>query len=204
MLRIEKTCNFKGFLDGEDGNDSECSSSCQSRWTIYLGQSQKSFDTLLPLQTEASVQGEKGEEEEEDDEEEEEDLSMLSDASSGPPNAPENADNCCSTGNFLPVAAVNKRGSKRRRVEEEEKEGQSSILDDTASSTLLSISKASNNRSYSSKRLLMEEDMEHSCGFSATHFGESNIQQQCLDYLHTSSALNPAPVCRHEAEKKLL
>ncbi|KAK8959066.1 hypothetical protein KSP40_PGU022361 [Platanthera guangdongensis] len=62
MLRTEKTQDLEAF--------SECSSGCQSGWTLYLCHSQNTS----PIKDISAR------------EDEEDDLSMLSDASSGPPN----------------------------------------------------------------------------------------------------------------------
>ncbi|PKA59910.1 hypothetical protein AXF42_Ash015968 [Apostasia shenzhenica] len=122
--------NAEGF-SGQEIADSDCSSGCQSGWTLYLGHQSQGIGS--------------GRVEEED----EDDSSMLSDASSGPPHFPEEEEdaNCssCSGGSRL----------KRRKLEEEkQQEEQSSILGDTASSSLLiCFSKAAR----SSEMLTMED-----------------------------------------------
>ena len=60
---------------GMMGGDSECSSGCESGWTLYL---ENSYITCC--------KGEKSLKQKQEETEEEEDLSMVSDASSGPPN----------------------------------------------------------------------------------------------------------------------
>ncbi|URE28513.1 hypothetical protein MUK42_15838 [Musa troglodytarum] len=106
---------------------SDCSSGCQSGWTMYLEQSSS--------------------------EEEEEGLSMVSDASSGPPQLrleDEHRSRCyrksnicswdtgCHHGSaFAPPAAMAKYGVKKRRIGDP-----SSALVDTATSPLFSFPKA--------------------------------------------------------------
>ena len=132
----------------EEEESSECSSGCQSGWTMYLDQSDEP-PTSLPFKVAASI-------EQEGEEEEEEDLSMVSDASSGPPHFPEEDENhyyshpnTCYNGNgclfyasTLPTASaapLANNGGKRRRVEGKEQRESSSPLDDTASSPLFSF-----------------------------------------------------------------
>lgn len=137
-LRMGKAGNLEEFMDAEK-TDSECSSGCQSGWTLYLGQSQESFTTSRQLRT-------RGEEEEEDD------LSMLSDASSGPPLVHDNNNCCCCCYNereaclcnasFLTLTEVTKYGEKRRSFVEEKQKERCFSMEDTASSPLLSCYKA--------------------------------------------------------------
>ncbi|XP_038990431.1 protein SOB FIVE-LIKE 6-like [Phoenix dactylifera] len=196
-----------------DEESSECSSGCQSGWTMYLDQSDEP-PTSLPFEKAASI---------EQEEEEEEDLSMVSDASSGPPHFPEEDDNCyyshsntCYNGtgclfyaSTLPTAsaaALAKNGGKRRRVEGNEQRESSSLLDDTASSPLFSFPDTSFNATSNNVRPSMENVLEFSCGFSATHFkGKSALHKQ-MRYLHSSAPAKPTParpVCRDESERKL-
>nr|XP_019701491.1 uncharacterized protein LOC105060950 isoform X1 [Elaeis guineensis] len=233
----------------EEEESSECSSGCQSGWTMYLDQSYEPA-TSLPFKKAGSIQQEEMErkEEEEEEEEEEEDLSMVSDASSGPPHFHEEDDNCyyshsntCYNGNgclfyasTLPTAsaaALAKNGDKRRRVESKQKREAASLLDDTASSPLFSFPnvcmpfgisssslslifftcgllslQTSFNATTNNVKPSMENVLEFSCGFSATHFkGKSALQKQ-MGYLHSSAPVKPTParpVCRDESEKKI-
>ncbi|KAJ0973670.1 hypothetical protein J5N97_015635 [Dioscorea zingiberensis] len=159
---------------------SECSSGCQSGWTMYLDQSNENHH-LLPF-GKAGTHFQHDEDDGEDDnvvvdddddeeEEEEEDLSMVSDASSGPPHLhEEDYHHCC-------YSSMDKSGGKRRRVEgEKQQESQkhvefSSFLDDTASSPLFSFPKSSFNASISSiNPPAIDGVLEFSSCFSATHF----------------------------------
>ncbi|KAG5548258.1 hypothetical protein RHGRI_013831 [Rhododendron griersonianum] len=123
---------------------SECSSGCESGWTLYLDHSFLSpFPSALKGNDLVYSKGKVG------DEEEEEDLSMVSDASSGPPILQED----CEYGNSgngcfcrAPVEVKNRgkrkksRENRRRRFEEH-----SSLLDDTASSPIFNFSQQLNN-----------------------------------------------------------
>ncbi|XP_020584254.1 uncharacterized protein LOC110027247 isoform X2 [Phalaenopsis equestris] len=130
-LRMKKAGGLEEFMDEEERSDSECSSGCQSGWTLYLGQSQESFTVSVRVRT--------------GEEEEEEDLSMLSDASSGPPLVHE--DNniryccCCCCYNEGDGCFANYRDKRRSSEEEKEKKLYFS-LEDTASSPLFSCYKA--------------------------------------------------------------
>ncbi|XP_010939021.1 protein SOB FIVE-LIKE 5 isoform X2 [Elaeis guineensis] len=198
----------------EEEESSECSSGCQSGWTMYLDQSDEP-PTSLPFKVAASI--------EQEGEEEEEDLSMVSDASSGPPHFPEEDENhyyshpnTCYNGNgclfyasTLPTASaapLANNGGKRRRVEGKEQRESSSPLDDTASSPLFSFPNTSFNATSNNVKPSMENVLEFSCGFSATHFkGKSALHKQ-MGYLHSSAPATPTParpVCRDESERKI-
>ncbi|XP_039137310.1 histone H3.v1-like [Dioscorea cayenensis subsp. rotundata] len=160
-----------GRWEEAQGDSSECTSGCQSGWTMYLDHSfdkQHHLPFLKPSShhLQEQVQAEEQEEEveeEEEEEEEEEDLSMVSDASSGPPHH-HGEEECHHHCYFF-------SDGKRRRVEGEkqqqvsQKQDLSSFLDDTASSPLLTFSKTSFNSSMS---------LEFSSCFSATHFNRKS------------------------------
>ncbi|XP_008795634.2 uncharacterized protein LOC103711313 isoform X2 [Phoenix dactylifera] len=207
------------MLGVEEEESSECSSGCQSGWTMYLDQSYEPA-TSLPFQKAGCIEQE---EEMEEEEEEEEDLSMVSDASSGPPHFREEDYNCycshsnaCYNGNgclfyasTLPTAsaaALAGNGDKRRRVESKQQRESASLLDDTASSPLFSFPDTSFNAATNNVKASVENVLEFSCGFSATHFkGKSALQKQ-MGYLHSSAPVKPTParpVCRDESEKKI-
>ncbi|XP_038975462.1 uncharacterized protein LOC103711313 isoform X1 [Phoenix dactylifera] len=232
------------MLGVEEEESSECSSGCQSGWTMYLDQSYEPA-TSLPFQKAGCIEQE---EEMEEEEEEEEDLSMVSDASSGPPHFREEDYNCycshsnaCYNGNgclfyasTLPTAsaaALAGNGDKRRRVESKQQRESASLLDDTASSPLFSFPdvcmlfaisssslglmlftfgllslQTSFNAATNNVKASVENVLEFSCGFSATHFkGKSALQKQ-MGYLHSSAPVKPTParpVCRDESEKKI-
>lgn len=146
--------------------DSECSSGCESGWTLYLEQSfhspnkgsgflGKSSNFCYKVEDKAGI--EQVEEIDEDEDEEVEDLSMVSDASSGPAphyfhhddqvdyfNNNEDKVPCfCNTNNKEGVKLISKSGGKRSQ---KIKEGRlkectgDTYLDDTASSPVLNFS----------------------------------------------------------------
>ncbi|KAI0523434.1 hypothetical protein KFK09_005829 [Dendrobium nobile] len=202
---MEKVEDLEEFVvEGERGF-SECSSGCQSGWTLYLCQSHDSPSTsTLPSGRDVSVH-----------EDEEEDLSMLSDASSGPPHGTE--ETCinfyyCSNDRDGRLSTFARNGvSKRRKAEEEKLQKQrrlqenSSFLDDTASSPLLCFSEVTSSISSSSRNHLVDDVLELSCGFSANHCKkEAALKNHIGNYLQSSAALNQAPNCRQEDENNLL
>lgn len=130
--------------------DSECSSGCESGWTLYLENSYMappyhSCGGNRFLEGKGGFSQENGYEEEE-----EEDLSMVSDASSGPPQFVEEEDygndnNGCSyhaapvnSAAALPVKRQKKKENRRRSIREHP-----SALDDTASSPIFNLSNVS-------------------------------------------------------------
>ena len=135
---------------------SECSSGCESGWTLYL---EHSF-----LNQNASRRGTDFVSEEDDgfyDEDRdkkaksvdagEEDLSMVSDASSGPPHLPEDEsyfnaqDNGCfySASKAAKVAQISKKRQKVKENRHLEDQHLPSFLDDTASSPVFDFSMVS-------------------------------------------------------------
>lgn len=140
---------------------SECSSGCESGWTLYLEQSYHSPNN--PRRDSGFVNGkasfcdeykdkrDKQTVEVEDDDEEEEDLSMVSDASSGPPHFPEdegyfNGDNGCFYPTSRPSTLAKNVGKRQKSKAHRHREDQemSAFLDDTASSPVINFSRVSN------------------------------------------------------------
>ncbi|KAJ1388349.1 hypothetical protein SESBI_39176 [Sesbania bispinosa] len=149
---------------------SECSSGCESGWTLYL-EEEHSF---LNQNRGSQFIGGDDEElyvEEDKAKNEEEDLSMVSDASSGPPLFPHKEDN-----NSASKAAI--RSKKRQKVKENlEDQHLPSFLDDTASSPLFDFSM--NNVTVTNQQTSTESMLDYSQGFSATYFEErSSLQGQ--------------------------
>ncbi|KAI3958886.1 hypothetical protein MKX01_023562 [Papaver californicum] len=174
-----------------NGMSSQCSSSrCESGWTMYLdhsvsqnhGKRSGGFVSEGNFFSEKYNAMEEAEEPdaaaEEEEEEEEEDLSMVSDASSGPPHFHEDEDYCddengcsCFTSS---ATALAKKNSKRQKTKDQHQQQQyhPSLLDDTASSPLFSFSNINN------QKATMENVLDFSQGFSATHFkGRSSLQK---------------------------
>lgn len=148
---------------------SECSSGCESGWTLYLDHSFLSSHRGGNGFVDEDVKRGKNKVQEE----EEEDLSMVSDASSGPPHFQEDEEGYCNDDNgcFYPPSmapTLVKNDGKRQkvrtfrgRVEQEDP----SFLDDTASSPLFNFSKVSQ---YYSEPTLMNQRLR--CGDFLIHF----------------------------------
>ncbi|URE10719.1 hypothetical protein MUK42_22357 [Musa troglodytarum] len=180
----------------EDEMSSECSSGCQSGWTMYLAQSSDEQSSLRHKDA-SSFHGQ-------EEEEEEEDLSMISDASSGPPQLHEVDDerghcyrhstplwesNGCLHFASAPAAAMGRDGGKKRRAEAAQQRDHSSVLDDTASSQLLISSQHSINDCSNH----MKQSMDFSYGFSTTHFKARSAPQEQMGYSRSSSCVKPTP-----------
>ncbi|XP_065046282.1 protein SOB FIVE-LIKE 5-like [Musa acuminata AAA Group] len=196
----------------EDEMSSECSSGCQSGWTMYLAQSSDEQSSLRHKDASSFH-----EQEEEEEEQEEEDLSMISDASSGPPQLHEVDDerghyyrhstprwesNGCLHFASAPAAAMGRDGGKKRRAEAAQQRDHSSVLDDTASSQLLSSSQHSINDCSNH----MKQSMDISYGFSTTHFKARSAPQERMGYSRSSSCVKPTPsrpVPRKEGRRKM-
>ncbi|CAK9155440.1 unnamed protein product [Ilex paraguariensis] len=162
---------------------SECSSGCESGWTMYLDQSSNSADQCdrvgFPINDEDCRS--KGENVVEEEEEEDEDLSMVSDASSGPPQFHENGDFFYDTSSHFCFASSTSEQANKRKQKTRIKNGvkqQNSYLDDTASSPFLSFSKnidLSNNEASMRgvQGVSQDSSATHSKGKSALkkHFG---------------------------------
>ncbi|OVA05895.1 hypothetical protein BVC80_1701g38 [Macleaya cordata] len=173
------------------GLSSQCSSRCESGWTMYLNHSgspnhcKRSSDFV----DEGGFFGEeyKAKEEEVEEEEEEEDLSMVSDASSGPPHFHEDEDYCDENGCSCfssSTAALAKKSGKRQKIKDQHQQKQEhhpSLLDDTASSPLFSFSKINNQQA-----AVMENVLDFSQGFSATHFKGRSTFQKHFGFLESS------------------
>ncbi|MCL7045690.1 hypothetical protein MKW94_013791, partial [Papaver nudicaule] len=175
---------------------SQCSSRCESGWTMYLDHSVSQnhgkrsggfvnegifFNEKYNAMEEAEVPEGATEEEEE----EEEDLSMVSDASSGPPHFHEDEEYCeengcsCFTSS---ATALAKKNSKRQKIRDQDQQQQynPSLLDDTASSPIFSFSNINN------QKATMESVLDFSQGFSATHFKGRSSFQKHFGFLDTS------------------
>ncbi|OAY39314.1 protein SOB FIVE-LIKE 5 isoform X2 [Manihot esculenta] len=184
---------------------SECTSGCESGWTLYLEQS------FLPPATAAAAHGgsrpvdggksssgfwdkekicNKEESDEEKEHDDEEDLSMISDASSGPPHHFHEEDNYDNNGYYFPVfkdTTLINNGGKRS------KEQVPSFLDDTASSPAFNLSKNNNFSFMPNNQASVERTLDYSqaAAFSATHFeGRSAYQDHFGNYIQPSLSGN--------------
>ncbi|KAI5655176.1 hypothetical protein M9H77_32363 [Catharanthus roseus] len=160
---------------------SECSSGCESGWTMYLDQfSSSSMDQCNRRNNLPSIVDNNNnhfdvfKDEEEDDGEEDEDLSMLSDASSGPPPL-----HFCQKEEQEDKEEEEKRNkNNRKKVKEQRKIMQQSLhLDDTASSSPVFNF---------SKNAVLENDKsfkDHDSGYSATHYKVSFSFPSSISFL---------------------
>ncbi|KAK1301078.1 hypothetical protein QJS10_CPB13g00559 [Acorus calamus] len=174
---------------------SECSSGCESGWTTYLDNSStkvtattspslKSSGGVLPCKKSSVVV---------EEEEEEEDLSMVSDASSGPPLFFHEEE-------VVVVGEEGCYGFKRRRVDggrEQMPEQQGhNPLDDTASSPFFGFSKASALSPHTisltnlNSQPTVEDTLDFSLGFSATHFKGKTAMHKHLGHFHSPILCN--------------
>ncbi|XP_031129140.1 uncharacterized protein LOC116030910 [Ipomoea triloba] len=166
-------------------DNSECSSGCESGWTVYLENS-----IMAPYSSynngnkffrgKARVNGE----------EEEEDLSMVSDASSGPPQvvAEEDYGNdshgwCFHAPTGAVGSALPKKSNVKKQRKKEKKENRlqnlkekASMLDDTASSPIFNCT--NNNFTINNQTSLESVVPDFSQGYSTTQFqGQSAYQE---------------------------
>lgn len=173
---------------------SECSSGCESGWTMYLNQLSSSTDKYnrsIPVDGEYRRKGGNIYE----DEEEDEDLSMLSDASSGPPHFQreeeeeeedwsEEARYTCNVS-----AAQQKMNKHRMKVKDQRRMQQNFHLDDTASSPVLSFPKASQKSIFHQNNVAFENGkslMEHDSGYSATHYKAKSVLKKRFGFFKPS------------------
>ncbi|XP_065624235.1 protein SOB FIVE-LIKE 5 [Quercus suber] len=182
---------------------SECSSGCESGWTLYLEQSYLSPNN--PRRDTGFVNGkasfcdeykdkrDKQTVEIEDDDEEEEDLSMVSDASSGPPHFPEdegyfNGDNGCVYPTSRPSTLAKNVGKRQKSKAHRHREDQemSAFLDDTASSPVINFSR----NNLTNNQASMVSVLDFSQGFSATHFEGTSAFQHHFGFLQSSLSAN--------------
>ncbi|XP_022993429.1 uncharacterized protein LOC111489443 [Cucurbita maxima] len=168
--------------------DSECSSGCESGWTLYLEQSFLSHggsDRIVDRESGFCDGYWKAEATEEH--EVEEDLSMVSDASSGPPHFFE--DEACShedDGHFShaskSVTPEKNKGKKQKITEYQCHDQPSSFLDDTASSPA---------HNFTANNFPNQGSMESFLGLSQTsHFEERSSFTEHFGFLQSSLSGN--------------
>ncbi|KAM3291415.1 protein SOB FIVE-LIKE 5 [Capsicum chacoense] len=159
--------------------DSECSSGCESGWTLYLENS------YLTSCKDNNFEGEKSLKQKQ---EEEEDLSMISDASSGPPNFHQEEEyyghNIINGSHYYAPINNPKINSKRQKAKEKKQKQQLSVLDDTASSPIFDFS--NNNFNINKNTESVENVMDFSQGYSTTHFQERSAYQEHYGYFQSS------------------
>ncbi|KAM5549680.1 protein SOB FIVE-LIKE 5 [Rosa sericea] len=178
---------------------SECSSGCESGWTLYLEQSYVSQHPSGLHRGNSNGFCEEYKEKRiscSNEDEEEEDQSMVSDASSGPPHFNEDEvyfdEN--NNGYFCPPSKdvrTLKFGGKKQKIKEkgrcgvqDQQQQQPSFLDDTASSPFFNISK--NNFMVSNNQASGDSVMDFSQGFSSTHFQGRSAYQDHYGFLQST------------------
>ncbi|KAL1564542.1 protein SOB FIVE-LIKE 5-like [Salvia divinorum] len=161
----------------------ECSSGCDSGWTLYLQQSSISAD---PYDREDESPEHRTKRSNQEDEDEDEDLSMVSDASSGPPQLHEeegcgrNDKNGCF---YNYTTTVSKPLSERKKTRRKKVQEHSSLLDDTASSPLY-------NKARSEASVENVVEMEYSQGYSSTQFEvRPPYQEEYYGFLQSGNQL---------------
>ncbi|KAL5988257.1 hypothetical protein ACLOJK_036020 [Asimina triloba] len=186
----ERMKRTKGKGGGGAAFPLECSSGCESGWTMYL--ENQSFGRkpttsvsskqpgCLPCQTDHDGIFQRVEDGEEEVPVEEEDLSMVSDASSGPPHMLDEDECFDESGYFWAAsypssAALAKKSSKRKATQAQDKQQHPSLLDDTASSHVFSFSKSFSEAN--NKHSAREDVLEFS------HSEESRELKGILDFL---------------------
>ncbi|XP_044488989.1 protein SOB FIVE-LIKE 5-like [Mangifera indica] len=181
---------------------SECTSGCESGWTLYLEQS----NLASHRNANKFANGKAGfcEQNFQHCDDEEEDLSMVSDASSGPPTFHE--DEVCFNDvdryqlQYPPFKAATPQaanGSGKIRLKKKEKRSRRdkeqllpSFLDDTASSPVISFSSKNNFSALNNNQTSMESVLDYSQGYSATHFQGRSAFQDPFGFLQSSNSGN--------------
>ncbi|XP_027362390.1 uncharacterized protein LOC113870001 [Abrus precatorius] len=169
---------------------SECSSGCESGWTLYLEHSfhlnhnASSHRPSQFIEDDGFYDQEKDKKAKNEDAEEE-DLSMVSDASSGPPHFPDAQDNAHFHSSSK-AAKLAKRSKKKQKVRENQH--LPSFLDDTASSPLFDFSM--NNATVTNQQTSTESMLDYSQGFSATYFEERSSLQDHFGFFQVQPSLS--------------
>ncbi|XP_055808661.1 protein SOB FIVE-LIKE 5-like isoform X2 [Solanum dulcamara] len=158
--------------------DSECSSGCESGWTLYLENS-----ILPPLTCCKANKLEKFVM----TEQEEEDLSMVSDASSGPPHFCEEEDYGHSNRGFFSHAPINVTLPKCNPKKQKAKEKlQACALDDTASSPTFGLISNNNFRITNDTASVDNNILDFSQGHSTTHLQRRSTYQEQYGFFQSS------------------
>ncbi|KEH44012.1 hypothetical protein MtrunA17_Chr1g0207011 [Medicago truncatula] len=177
--------------------DSECSSGCESGWTLYLEHSYE--DTRFIGGTEGYYGNQHKDKRVTNEYSEEgvEDLSMVSDASSGPPHLPYDDDVYFNEKDN--VVKKHKKGTKKQKVREnkqhaiavEDQQHLPSFLHDTASSHVFDFS--TNNVVGTNQQNYVGNMVDYSQGFSATNNyfeGKSSYQEEKFGFLQPPLSKN--------------
>ncbi|KAL4555876.1 hypothetical protein LXL04_038508 [Taraxacum kok-saghyz] len=185
----------------EEVYGSECSSGCESGWTLYFEQSMYPSHSLQNhnnLEDFHCTKGSFSHKDEEEEEEEEEDMSMVSDASSGPPHFQEQEESFNNNGHGgyfvytpLPPLMDHPTNGKRKKTKKDSEllrkvQDFPSFLDDTASSPFFNFS--NNNLTVPSKKASMKDNdiIDYSQGYSTTYFEGKSKYEEHYGLFHPS------------------
>ncbi|CAA2968395.1 Hypothetical predicted protein [Olea europaea subsp. europaea] len=157
-------------------SNSECSSGCESGWTMYFDQLSNSTNHYNRASNNYNYQ-EKGGAYVYDDQEDE-NLSMVSDASSGPPQFQDECENYASD-------EQKKNSNQKKKMTEKRGKQRSLYLDDTASSPMFRFSK--DNVAYSDIYTSMEHVPGFSQGPSAPDFEGDSITKKHFGFFKSSA-----------------
>ncbi|XP_059461460.1 protein SOB FIVE-LIKE 5-like [Corylus avellana] len=167
---------------------SQWSSGCESGWTRYLEQSSLSenqFQRVGGTDDYGGKEARVGEKEE--------DLSLVSDASSGPSHHHEDDEECFHDNgchfNYSEVAGKSKKKKKTKELHARNR--RHSDLDDTASYPALSFPLQPDRTTLYRNQDSMENLLNFSHGFSATHFEGKSALQKRFSFFESSFAENP-------------
>ncbi|CAI9777192.1 unnamed protein product [Fraxinus pennsylvanica] len=157
-------------------SNSECSSGCESGWTMYLDQVSNStnyyngaFDNYnYQEKGGAYVYGDQ----------EDENLSMVSDASSGPPQFQDYCENYA-------FDEQKKNSNQQKKMKQKKGKSQSLYLDDTASSPMFHFSK--DNVAYSDIHTSMEHGLGCSQGHPTPDFEGNLKMKKHIDFFKSSA-----------------
>ncbi|KAI3931922.1 hypothetical protein MKW98_012332 [Papaver atlanticum] len=174
-------------------NNLECSSECESGWTMYL---EHSLVSVNPCKSngqfsddECNYNRKVMKEVYDVEKEEKEDLSMVSDASSGPAHFHEHEDYCTENGNFSASSSSLKNKSSKRQKKIRQKHSSDSLLDDTASSPMSPIYSFSKNSNFTftNKKVSIDNLLGFSQDFiTTTHLKEKSTLGKSFGSLKSS------------------
>ncbi|GJU32403.1 hypothetical protein Tco_1175992, partial [Tanacetum coccineum] len=201
----------------EDAYGSECSSGCESGWTLYLEHSMYDHHPSHPYQNHNNnvddCNGKKWSFSHENDfDADDEDMSMVSDASSGPPHCfQEQEDDQCFNNNGKGGVYTNVKRQKNIIPKEpklhRKVQNLPCLLDDTASSPFYNFS--NNNLMVTKKKTNSMENndiIDYSQGYSTTYFEGKSAYQDHFGFFHPSVSgtqlqQNQVPVDPHISQR---
>ncbi|KAB2627662.1 hypothetical protein D8674_032457 [Pyrus ussuriensis x Pyrus communis] len=162
---------------------SQCNSGCESGWTSYLDESsylsQSQFQKPGGFADYVETK-------------EEEDLSMVSDASSGPPHYHEFDEDCVYENRSSFSVSWGSKLGKKGKKKSKGSGSREQHLDDTASSPVLNYSKKKLSANFPKDESSMQNVLDYSEGFSATHIKGKSALLQHFGFFKSSLAKSPA------------